>query len=130
MNDKQQLSAMGEHMREAVECEPRVTQDARIGGVVFKAGVKVSTVIEAAYRAAEYHNEHHKPNPESIKTIIDAVRNYASDFKVPDGWRLVPASPTAEMLKAAADMPLKATRGMHDSACYRVMLDAAPEYKP
>ena len=74
MVDKQQLAAMGEHMREMEECKP--------------------------------------------------------EFKVPDGWKLAPVSPTAEMLKAAADMPLKATRGMHDSACYRVMLAAAPEYKP
>lgn len=133
MNDKQQLAAMGEHMREAAECEPRITQDARIGGVVFKAGVKVSTVIEAAYRAADYHNEHHKPNPESIKTFIDAVMNSASDFKVPDGWKLVPIEPTDAMCydgQQAGSTAYADPDGIAIVYLWEAMLAAAPEYKP
>lgn len=90
MNDKQQLAAMGEHMREVMV---NISSD-------WGEPVKVH--------------------------VGDSV----SSFQIPLGWKLVPASPTAEMLNAAAELPLKATRGMHDSACYRVMLDAAPECKP
>ncbi|MGL4752199.1 MAG: hypothetical protein ACRCXB_07260 [Aeromonadaceae bacterium] len=64
MNDKQQLAAMGEHMREMEECK--------------------------------------------------------SEFKVPDGWRLVPISPTSKMLAAIGAA----------SPRYKAMLAAAPEYKP
>lgn len=90
MNDKQQLAAMCEHMREVMV---NISSD-------WNEPVKMS--------------------------VGDSV----ASFQIPLGWKLVPASPTAEMLKAAADLPLKATRGMHDSACYRVMIAAAPEYKP
>lgn len=38
------------------EIEPRITQPARIGGVVFQPGIKVASVIGAAYRAAEYEH--------------------------------------------------------------------------
>lgn len=55
------------------------------------------------------------------------MRERANYPEIPDGWKLVPISPTAEMLKAAADLPLKATRGMHDATCYKVMLAAAPK---
>ena len=72
MNDKQQLSAMGEHMREMEECK--------------------------------------------------------SEFKVPDGWILVPEVPTHEMIAGGSSAfwnDNKNTFGM-----YRAMLAAAPEYKP
>lgn len=130
MNDKQQLAAMGEHVREAADYEPRITHDARIGGVVFKTGVKISTVIDAAYRAAEYHNEHHKPNPESIKKVIDAVRNSASDFKVPDGWKLVPMSVTEEMERAAMLSSGGGNIWWGLQKLWDAALRAAPEYKP
>ena len=72
MNDKQQLAAMGEHMREAEECKP--------------------------------------------------------EFKVPDGWKLVPVEPNHGMIVAAASdhegdfyLPV---------SLYKAMLAAAPEYKP
>lgn len=118
MNDKQQLAAMGEHMLEMKESEPRITKDARIGGVVFKAGVKASTVIDAAYRAAEFHQS----NPKAFESLMDTIsrQNYSVEFKVPDGWKLVPVDPTPEMLSIGALYP--------DS--YAAMLAAAPEHKP
>lgn len=62
---------------------------------------------------------------DALELADEAVR--AKQQAVPDGWKLVPISPTAEMLKAAAELPLKATRGMHDATCYKVMLAAAPK---
>lgn len=129
MNDKQQLAAMGEHMRGMKESEPRITKDARIGGVVFKAGVKVSTVINAAYRAAEFHQS----NPKAFESLMDAIsrQNYSVEFKVPDGWKLVPVEPTYGMAICGEEAWWG---GETDSESiimgYRAMLAAAPEYKP
>ena len=84
MNDKQQLAAMGEHMREMEECKP--------------------------------------------------------EFKVPDGWSLVPNMPTPEMCaafhRADADWEdgwaFDDNGNRHNSPVYQwaAMLAAAPEYKP
>ncbi|WP_421180400.1 hypothetical protein [Aeromonas enteropelogenes] len=49
--------------------EPRITQPARIGGVVFQPGIKVASVIEAAYRAAEDH----EPNPAAFQALRAAI---------------------------------------------------------
>ena len=72
MNDKQQLAAMGEHMREMEECKP--------------------------------------------------------EFKVPDGWKLVPIEPTCYQVLVGRN-----SDPMDDEPCvavYLAMLAAAPEYKP
>lgn len=84
MIDKQQLSAMGEHMREMDECK--------------------------------------------------------QEFKVPDGWKLVPDEITQEMYTIGGieyEDPAKSwesgtflTSGECAKAIYWAMLDAAPEYKP
>lgn len=74
MNDKQQLAAMGEHMREIEGCKP--------------------------------------------------------EFKVPDGWRLVPVDITDEM-EGAAYKELGSPSDWYGFAvAYKAMLAAAPEYKP
>lgn len=75
MNDKQQLAAMGEHMREMEECNPQ--------------------------------------------------------FKVPDGWRLVPLEATPDM-SYAADMESGFPSDIHATFgdVWAAMLAAAPEYKP
>lgn len=72
MNDKQQLAAIGDHMREMEE--------------------------------------------------------YKTEFKVPDGWKLVPVDATESMIDDAID----AGRFDEDDAVYfwESMLAAAPEYKP
>ena len=73
MNDKQQLAAMGEHMRETEECKP--------------------------------------------------------NFKVPHGWRLVPAKMTDAMENAIYKE--LSTGGLYGfKGSYSAMLAAAPEYKP
>ena len=73
MNDKQQLSAMGEHMRETEECKP--------------------------------------------------------NFKVPYGWRLVPAKMTDAMENAIyKELSTGSLYGF--KGAYKAMLAAAPEYKP
>lgn len=71
MNDKQQLAAMGEHMREMEECK--------------------------------------------------------QEFKVPDGWALVPKLPTMDMMEVSYH---KGKAGCSRVEIYLAMLDAAPEYKP
>ena len=73
MNDKQQLAAMGEHMREMAECKP--------------------------------------------------------NFKVPYGWRLVPAKMTDAMENAIyKELSTGSLYGF--KGAYSAMLSAAPEYKP
>ena len=73
MNDKQQLAAMGEHMRETEECKP--------------------------------------------------------NFKVPYGWRLVPAKMTDAMENAIyKELSTGSLYGF--KGAYSAMLAAAPEYKP
>lgn len=78
MNDKQQLAAMGEHMREMEECKP--------------------------------------------------------EFKVPDGWKLVPLEATPEMWIAAENLAAEEySLGVYADEVrdmYASMLAAAPEYKP
>lgn len=75
MVDKQQLAAMGEHMREMEECKP--------------------------------------------------------EFKVPDGWKLVPVEPTADMtLNAMMKAAIKYRCQDVYRRVYKAMLAAAPEYKP
>ena len=72
MIDKQQLAAMGEHMREMEECK--------------------------------------------------------QEFKVPDGWKLVPIEPTCYQVLVGRN-----SDSMDDEPCvavYLAMLAAAPEYKP
>ena len=73
MVDKQQLAAMGEHMREMEECKP--------------------------------------------------------NFKVPYGWRLVPAKMTDAMENAIyKELSTGSLYGF--KGAYSAMLSAAPEYKP
>ncbi len=73
MNDKQQLAAMGEHMREMEGCK--------------------------------------------------------QEFKVPDGWRLVPAKMTDAMENAIyKELSTGSLYGF--KGAYSAMLAAAPEYKP
>lgn len=72
MNDKQQLAAMGEHMREVTECK--------------------------------------------------------QEFKVPDGWKLVPMEPTCYQVLVGRN-----AKPIDDEYCvatYLAMLAAAPEHKP
>lgn len=81
MVDKQQLAAMGEHMREMEECKP--------------------------------------------------------EFKVPDGWKLVPEIATSEMIHAATNDGINLDGRPVWKQCVEVqaawkwqqMLAAAPEYK-
>lgn len=70
MNDKQQLAAMGEHMREVEECKP--------------------------------------------------------EFKVPDGWRLVPETPSNEMVNSVKHL----MSFSNPVGAYKLMIAAAPECKP
>ena len=84
MVDKQQLAAMGEHMREMEECKP--------------------------------------------------------EFKVPDGWRLVPDIPNSEMIIKGGEEFFDSARAWERGVTitdqdyaimiYCQMLAAAPAYKP
>lgn len=77
MVDKQQLDAMGEHMREMEECKP--------------------------------------------------------EFKVPDGWKLVPMDPTDSMCydgQQAGSTAYADPDGIAIVDLWEAMLSAAPVYKP
>lgn len=59
------------------------------------------------------------------------------EFKVPDGWKLVPVKPTPEMVEAYFAGKMEAQSYIHQmrarervSIDYNSMLAAAPEYKP
>ena len=126
MNDKQQLAAMGEHMR---EMEGRNQQKHSAAQVIAWAG---------DYEKIGGHG-----------LIVEMLKSYAGmldssqgkpEFKVPDGWSLVPNMPTPEMCsafhRADADWEdgwaFDDNGNRHDSPVYQwaSMLAAAPEYKP
>ena len=114
MVDKQQLAAMGEHMREMEECNQQKHSAAQ---VIAWAG---------DYEKIGGHG-----------LIVEMLKSYAGmlssshggpEFKVPDGWKLVPVEPNHGMIVAAASdhegdfyLPV---------SLYKAMLAAAPEYKP
>lgn len=108
MNDKQQLAAMGEHMRDMEKCE----QDASRGLVDALSAISADCGV-----------------PVSMLT-----GNSAADFKVPDGWKLVPLEATPEMRIAAENLAAEEySLGVYADEVrdmYASMLAAAPEYKP
>ena len=114
MVDKQQLAAMGEHMREMEECNQQkhgATQVLAWAGDYEKDGGH-GLIVEMLKSYAEILAKSHC-NPE---------------FKVPDGWKLVPTYPTEKMIDESID----AGRFDEDDAVFfwASMLYAAPEYKP
>ena len=110
MVDKQQLAAMGEHMREMEECNQQKHSAAQ---VIAWAG---------DYEKIGGHG-----------LIVEMLKSYAGmlgsskrkpEFKVPDGWRLVPYVITESMWDA-----------MNESHCspaswYLAAIENAPEYNP
>ena len=126
MNDKQQLAAMGEHMREMEECNQQKHSAAQViawAGDYEKIGGHGLIV-------------------EMLKSYAGMLDSYQSkpEFKVPDGWSLAPNMPTPEMCaafhRADADWEdgwaFDDNGNRHDSPVYQwaAMLAAAPEYKP
>ena len=116
MNDKQQLAAMGEHMREMEECNQQ----------------KHSATQVMAW-AGDYEKEGgHGLIVEMLKSYAELLTKHPCkpEFKVPDGWRLVPVDPTPEMVAScnAWFIPLLMLPLL--VAAYKTMLAAAPEYKP
>ena len=116
MVDKQQLAAMGEHVREMKECNQYKHSAAQVitwAGDYEKIGGH-GLIVEMLKSYAEILAKSHC-NPE---------------FKVPDGWQLVPVEPTKAMLSAGdAQLAYDCCSGTADDA-WRAMLAAAPEYKP
>ena len=114
MNDKQQLAAIGEHMREMEECNQQ----------------KHSATQVMAW-AGDYEKEGgHGLIVEMLKSYAELLNSSQREpeFKVPDGWKLVPVEPNHGMIVAAASdhegdfyLPV---------SLYKAMLSAAPEYKP
>lgn len=113
-----------------------ITQPARVNGVRFMPGVSVNTVIEAAYRYAQYQPT--EEEADAAATRLDLLMA-AVHGRVPAGWRLVPESwlpdgdgqiPScmsaagARRLKVLADLDL--TYYELDEV-FRAMLAAAPK---
>lgn len=114
MVDKQQLAAMGEHMREMEECKQKkhsATQVMAWAGDYDKIGGH-GLIVEMLKSYAELLTKH----------------PCKSEFKVPDGWKLVPIEPTCYQVLVGRNA--KPTDDEYCVATYLAMLAAAPEYKP
>ena len=126
MNDKQQLAAMGEHMREMEECNQQ----------------KHSATQVMAW-AGDYEKEGgHGLIVEMLKSYSELLNSSQCkrEFKVPDGWRLVPDMPSSEMIVRGGEEFFDSARAWERGVTitdqdyaimiYCQMLAAAPEYKP
>ncbi|MGS3142155.1 hypothetical protein ACB274_06100 [Aeromonas sanarellii] len=116
-----------------------ITKPARIGGVVFQPGVKVATVIEAAYRSAENYQQCPAKFQALQHAILGKLPELSADMLreiqltgpvvvidkpgVSEGWQLVPVEPTMAMISAAT----AATTGFGTRAQWDAMLAAAPK---
>ena len=122
MIDKQQLAAMGEHMQEEIAWR---NKDSPNG-------------IKKFMTERQYQNQ-----SDAIKQYYEPYRCancMDSEFKVPDGWKLVPDIPSSEMIVKGGeeffDSASAWARGVtikdQDYAImiYCQMLSAAPAYKP
>lgn len=112
MNDKQQLAAMGEHMQEEIAWR---NKDSPNG-------------IRKFMTERQYQNQ-----SDAIKKYYEPYRCancMDSEFKVPDGWKLVPEVITDEMEEAAYKELGSPSDWYGFDDAYRVMISAAPEYKP
>ena len=119
MIDKQQLAAMGEHMQEEIAWR---NKDSPNG-------------IKKFMTERQYQNQ-----SDAIKQYYEPYRCancMDSEFKIPDGWKLVPVKPTPEMVEAYFAGKMEAQSYIHQmrarervSIDYNSMLAAAPEYKP
>ena len=115
MVDKQQLAAMGEHMREMEECNQQ----------------KHSATQVMAW-AGDYEKEGgHGLIVEMLKSYAELLSSsqFKQELKVPYGWRLVPAKMTDAMENAIyKELSTGSLYGF--KGAYSAMLAAAPEYKP
>lgn len=114
MVDKQQLAATGEHMREAEECNQQK---------------------HSATQVMAWADDYEKIGGHGL--IVEMLKSYSEllnssqckrEFKVPDGWRLVPIEPTCYQVLVGRN-----SDSMDDEPCvavYLAMLASAPEYKP
>ena len=64
------------------------------------------------------------------KMAWDAAQPPSTEAKqsIPEGWKLVPVSPTQAMLRASWNAVRVGRSPDEDRECYRAMLEAAPEY--
>ena len=101
------------------------------------------SVVEQALEALEtgiqydYHGNPYSDNDAARCGAYDALRaaleqpDMGNPVSVPQGWKLVPVEPTAEMLNAWCEAENKTSKHLHASdvmqAGYRAMLAAAPQ---
>lgn len=102
MNDKQQLAAMGEHMREVDECEHALLQ---------KRLLHLEGLVEKLTNRLAWRNT---GSPNGLRRFMtqkqyDAqtpgVQNWYEpiQYEVPDGWRLVPEVITERVWDAMSE---------------------------
>ena len=115
MNDKQQLAAMGERMREMEELSH-----------------KKHSATQVMAWAGDYEKEGgHGLIVEMLKSYAELLSpsQFKQELKVPYGWRLVPAKMTDAMENAIyKELSTGSLYGF--KGAYSAMLAAAPEYKP
>ncbi len=118
-----------------------ITKPARIGGVVFQPGVKVATVIEAAYRSAENYQQCPAKFQALQHAILGKLPELSADMLreiqltgpvvvidkpgVSEGWQLVPVKPTMVMLDEFDSIIDYVAEDSQDA--WRRMLSAAPK---
>lgn len=129
MNDKQQLAAMGEHMRVAGKIVD--------SGACKKTGEQCTpsrdTIRDVFMRNGFVIKDGHcdlKPYVYDAANELIAIYHATCNTSVPDGWKLVPITPTREMISAGnAELAYDCCSGTAYEA-WPAMLSAAPEYKP
>lgn len=115
MIDKQQLAAMGEHIQEEISWR---NKDSPNG-------------IRKFMTESQYQNQ-----SDAIKQYYEPYRCancMDSEFKVPDGWKLVPIDPTDSMCydgQQAGSTAYADPDGIAIVDLWEAVLAAAPEYKP
>ena len=128
MNDKQQLAAMGEHMREMEECERALLQKR----VLHLEGLVEKLTNRPAWRNIGSPNglrrfmtqKQYDVQTPGVQKWYEPIR-----YEVPYGWRLVPAKMTDAMENAIyKELSTGSLYGF--KGAYSAMLAAAPEYKP
>ena len=98
----------------------------------------VERALEALYTSMPHNNDMDEDWPSHIaarralRAALEQPNHIAQHLNmVPEGWKLVPVEPTAEMLNAWCEAENKTSKHLHASdvmqAGYRAMLAAAPQ---
>lgn len=85
---------------------------------------KLEHILEYARQQKQFGSPTCRIPPGDMVEIMERLlaQPVSSRYKLPEGWKLVPVEPTAEMINAAL-----ASGALSIRSAYRLMLAAAPE---